>query len=136
MALTAPEDHERVATAVVDSAYRVHRELGAGLLESVYEACLAHELTKRGLEVRRQVPVPILYDGLLLDAALRIDLLVQDLLIVEVKATEALLPVHEAQLLTYLKLASKRLGFLINFNVPAIKQGIRRRILQLRGFAP
>jgi GxxExxY protein len=129
VALTAPEDHERLAAILVDSAYRVHRQLGAGLLESVYETCLAYELTKRGLEVRRQVPVPIVYDGVLLDAALRIDLLVQDLLVVEVKATEALLPVHDAQLLTYLKLAAKRLGFLINFNVPVIKQGIRRRIL-------
>ena len=129
MALTAPEEHERAAAAIVDSAYRVHRELGPGLLESVYETCLAHELTKRGFGVRRQVPVPVRYDGVLLDAALRIDLLVQELVIVEVKAAEILLPVHEAQLMTYMKLAAKRLGLLVNFNVPVITSGIRRRIL-------
>ena len=104
---------------VVDAAYRVHSALGPGLLESVYEICLLHELEKRDLPVRRQVVVPVVYDGVQLDAGLRLDLFVQDSLVVEVKAVEALLPVHKAQLLTYLKLAGLRIGLLINLNVPS-----------------
>jgi GxxExxY protein len=120
---------EAIATQVVDAAFKVHTTLGPGLLESVYEICLAYELTKRGLRVRRQVPVPLVYDGVQLDAELRIDLLVEEQIVVEVKAVEKLIPVFEAQLLTYMKLAGKRLGFLINFNVEVIRNGLKRRIL-------
>lgn len=123
------EELDALARIVVDAAFKVHKTLGPGLLESVYELCLAHELTKRGVEVARQVPVPILYDGERLEAGLRLDLLVGRAIVVEVKAVEKDLPVFKAQLLTYLKLTGKRLGFLINFNVPIIKDGIRRLAL-------
>jgi GxxExxY protein len=119
---------ERAAAQIVDAAFKVHRELGPGILESVYETCLAYELTKRGLKVSRQVTVPILYDGQQLDNALRLDLMVEDCIIVEVKAVEKMIPLFEAQALTYLKLTGKRLAFLINFNVPLIKNGIKRII--------
>ena len=120
---------ERIAAAVVDGAFKVHTALGPGLLESVYETCLAHELSKRGLRFQTQVSFPIVYDGIPLDAGLRIDLLVEDKLVVELKAVEAMLPLYEAQLLTYLKLTNRRLGLLINFNVPKIKDGLKRIIL-------
>src|SRR6266850_5174067 len=119
---------ERVATQIVDAAFKVHSELGPGLLESVYEKCLAYELTKRGLRVQRQVLVPIVYDGVVLDEPLRLDLLVEESVIVEVKAVERMHPVFESQMLTYLKLTGKRLGFIINFNVVVIRQGIKRMI--------
>jgi GxxExxY protein len=119
---------ERVAAQIVDSAVKVHKELGPGSLESVYETCLAYELSKRGLKVARQVMVPILYDGQQLDDALRLDLMVEDSVIVEVKAVEKMLPLFEAQTMTYLKLTGNRLALLINFNVPLIKDGIRRII--------
>ena len=118
-----------VAKAVVDAAFKVHSTLGPGLLETVYEACLVHELHRRGLRVETQVALPIEYDGFKLDAALRLDLLVEDQLIVELKAVESLLPIHTAQMMTYLKLSQRRLGLLINFYVPRIKDGIRRIIL-------
>lgn len=118
-----------VAREVVDSSFAVHTALGPGLLESVYEECLGHELQVRGLSVRRQVSVPIRYRDLAIEGAFRIDLLVDDCVIVEVKAVERVLPVHEAQLLTYLKLSGLRLGLLINYNVPLIKLGIKRLIL-------
>jgi GxxExxY protein len=117
---------DRVAREIVDAASRVHSALGPGLLESVYETCLVHELTKRGLRVARQVSLPVVYDTIRLDAGLRLDLLVEDCVIVELKAVETLLPVHHAQVLSYLKLSGKRLGLLINFNVPLIRDGIRR----------
>jgi GxxExxY protein len=120
---------ERVAAEVVDSAFKVHSALGPGLLESVYEICLAHELHRRGFEFQSQVALPIVYEGIRLDAALQMDLVVEQALIVEIKAVETLLPVFEAQLLTYLKLTGNRLGLLINFNVPRIKEGIKRIIL-------
>jgi len=123
-----PDNLELVATQIVDAAFKVHSKLGPGLLESLYERCLMRELQKRGLRVRRQVLVPIEYDGELLDDGLRIDLLVEESVIIEVKATEKLLPIHEAQLLTYLKLTGHRLGFLINFNVKLIKDGIKRMV--------
>lgn len=104
----------------------VHRALGPGLIEPVYERCLCYELTQRGLQFKSQVAVPILYRGIQLDAALRLDLLVEDAVIVELKAVESLIPLCEAQLLTYLKLANKRLGLLINFNVTRLKDGIKR----------
>ena len=99
------------------------------MLESVYEVCLAHELTKSGLRTERQVPLPVVYDDLKLEAGFRIDLLVERQLIVELKAVEGLLPVHQAQVLTYLKLSGYRLGLLINFNVPVLREGIRRVVL-------
>ncbi len=117
---------DRIATQIVDSAFKVHTTLGPGLIESVYEICLAHELVKRGLKVERQVALPVVYDGTTLEAGLRLDLLVDNQVIVEIKAVEKTIPVFTAQLLTYLKLAEKRLGLLINFNVPLIKHGIKR----------
>jgi GxxExxY protein len=113
----------------VDAAFKVHSTLGPGLLESVYEICLAHELSKRGLKVQTQVAFPIVYDEVRLDAGLRIDLVVENQLIVEIKAVETMQPVFEAQILTYLKLTKIRLGLLINFNVSKIKDGIRRIVL-------
>ncbi len=124
-----PDDTERVATQIVDAAFKVHSTLGPGLLESVYETCLVHELEKRDRAVRKQMTLPVLYDELHLDAGLRLDLLVEDRVIVELKAVDRLLPVFEAQVLTYLKLTGKRLGLLINFNVPRIKDGIKRFIV-------
>ena len=121
-----PDAIEQTAACIVDSALTVHRTLGPGLLESVYETCLAHEIGKRGLKVERQVHLPLYYDGVKLEQDLRLDFLIEDAVIIETKAVEVLLPVHQAQLLTYLRLAKKPLGFLINFNVPLIKQGIRR----------
>ncbi len=121
-----PPELDRVARAIVDAAYSVHSQLGPGLLENVYEVCLVHELKKRGQAVGRQVVVPVDYDGVRLDAGLRLDLLVENCVIVELKAVEAILPVHTAQVLTYLKLGGYRLGLLINFNGPLIRDGIRR----------
>ena len=115
-----------IATQVVDAAYKVHKTFGPGLLESAYEACLVHELRSRGLKVETQVAVPLVYEGVKIDAGFRIDLLVQGRLVVELKAVEALLPIHEAQIMTYLKVTKNRLGLLINFNVPLIKKGIQR----------
>ena len=120
--------HDSAAHQTVDAAFAVHRALGPGLLESVYEQCLIHELHSRGLRVARQVLLPIRYREITIDAGLRLDLLVESILIVEIKAIERIMPIHEAQLLTYLKLADKELGLLINFNVPLIKDGIRRII--------
>jgi GxxExxY protein len=117
---------DQVARQVVDAAYAVHHALGPGLLESVYEVCLVHELTERGLKVERQVVLPVTYDDVRLDAGLRLDLVVNGCLVVELKAIEALLPVHKAQLLTYLKLSGHRLGLLLNFNFSVIKDGIQR----------
>ncbi len=121
-----PPELDRIARQVVDSAHAVHRALGPGLLESVYEVCLVHELTKRGLKVNRQVAVPITYDNTRLDAGLRLDLVVEESLLGELKAVEAVLPLHHAQVLTYLKLSGLRLSLLINFNVPMIRDGIKR----------
>ncbi len=115
-----------LAKIVVDAAYKVHTTLGPGLLESVYETVLAHELTSRGLRVQRQMPISIEYDGLRFDEAFRADLLVNDLLIVELKSIEATQPVHKKQLLTYLRLSHRKLGLLINFGAPLIKDGITR----------
>lgn len=111
---------------VVDAALTVHREMGPGLLESVYEVCLCEELLSRGLTVQRQVPVPVTFRGKELDAALRIDLLVENVLVIELKSVDSILPVHHAQMLSYLKLSGHRLGLLINFNVPLLKSGIHR----------
>lgn len=119
--------HENdIAHEIVDAAYQVHVALGPGLLESVYEIALAHELSKRGLPVTRQQEIPIFYDGLQFDQGFRADLVVDDKVIVEIKSVETLNPAHHKQLLTYLRLAQKRLGLLINFGAPLIKHGIHR----------
>lgn len=124
-----PEEVNRVAAAVVDAAFKVHSTLGPGLLEGIYEACLVHELKKRGLAVQQQVAVPVRYDNVQLDVGCRLDLLIERCVIAELKSVETLLPVHTAQVLTYLKLTGHRLGLLINFNVPIIREGIRRIVL-------
>jgi GxxExxY protein len=122
-------EEERIGKIVVESAFAVHRVLGPGLLESIYEVCFCHELAKRGPAFRRQVVIPIMYDGITFAEGLRLDVLVEDLVICELKAVETMNSVCEAQLLSQLKLAGKRLGYLINFNVPLIKNGIKRMIL-------
>ncbi len=124
-----PTGHEGIARKIVDSAYKVHKTLGPGLLESVYEVCFCHELHKQDLVYQRQVVVPIMYDGIPLNDGLRLDVLVEERIICELKAVDSLTDVHQAQLLSYMKLANKRLGFLINFNVAVIKYGIKRMIL-------
>ena len=121
-----------VAKIVVDAAFKIHTALGPGLLESVYEVVLARELVKRGLRVERQLPVKILYDGVMFDEGFRMDLLVEGVVLVELKSVEQIAPVHKKQLLTYLKLADKRLGLLINFNVALIKDGITRIVNALK----
>jgi GxxExxY protein len=113
---------------IIGAAIAVHRELGPGLLESAYEACLAHELDERGLGVDRQIPLPIRYRGLRIDCGYRIDLLVEDRVIVELKAVDQLLPIHEAQLLSYLKLSGRKVGLLLNFKVKMLRDGVRRFI--------
>jgi len=122
-------EHDRVAREIVDSALTVHSSLGPGLLESVYEECLAYELRSRNVEVATQVALPVIYREVTIDAGFRMDMVVSNLVIVEIKAVDRLMPIHEAQLLTYLKLSRKRLGLLINFNSVRVKDGIRRLIL-------
>jgi GxxExxY protein len=117
-----------VARQIVDAAFTVHRTLGPGLLESVYEQCLVCELISRNLDVRSQVALPVVYRDIRVDAGFRMDIFVNGSIIIEVKAVEKALPIHEAQLLTYLKLSGRRIGFLINFNVILIKYGIKRMI--------
>jgi GxxExxY protein len=118
----------RLSAIVVDAGLKVHRTLGPGLLESVYERCLARELELRGVASRRQVQLPVIYEGLVLETGFRIDLLVAEEIIVEVKAVEALTPLHAAQTLTYLRLSQKRMAFLMNFNVVLFKQGLKRLV--------
>jgi GxxExxY protein len=120
------EQEESIGKAIVNAVYKVHKELGPGLLEKVYEICVEHELKKAGFKVKRQVDIPIVYDGITFNEGLRLDLLVEDLVVVELKAIETVNPVWEAQIISHLKLTKLKLGFLINFNVPIIKQGIRR----------
>ena len=115
-----------VGKIIVDCAYQVHTKLGPGLLESVYEIALAHELKNRGLVVERQVPIPVAYDGIQFDEGFRADLIVAGLVILELKSVEVIHPVHKKQLLTYLRLTDKRLGYLINFGAELIKDGISR----------
>lgn len=121
---------DRISNQVIGAAIEVHKELGPGLLESVYEYCLKSELERRELKVARQVQLPIHYKGEQLGKDFYIDLLVEDELVVELKCVEVVLPVHEVQLVTYLKLADKRLGLLLNFNVPMMKEGIIRKVNQ------
>jgi GxxExxY protein len=124
--LPLSRDIEIIGKAIVNASYEVHKTLGPGLLERIYEVCLAHELTKAGFNVKRQQNIPIVYDGIAFDEGLRMDILVNDLVIVELKAVDEMNPVWEAQILSHLKLTGLQLGFLINFNVSLIKQGIRR----------
>ena len=120
------EKEELIGKAVVNAAYQVHNELGPGLLEKVYEACITHVLRKAGHKVERQVSIPIVFDGLVFNEGLRLDILVDDLVIAELKAVDQLNPVWQAQIISHLKLTEKNLGYLINFNVPLIKNGIKR----------
>jgi GxxExxY protein len=124
-----PVEIDEIAAQIVDAALAVHRALGPGLLESVYEICLAHELGLRKLECRTQVAIPVSYKDVRIEAGLRIDMLVANSVVVELKSVERMLPLFEAQLLSYLKLANLRLGLLINFSVPIIKNGIKRIVL-------
>ena len=123
------EKEEQIASQIVDAAYSVHKALGPGLLERVYETCFCHELTKRGLSYERQIDIPIEYDGITFNEGLRLDVLVEGLVICELKAVDKMNPVWQAQLLSYLKLTGKRIGFLINFNVTLAKDGIKRIIV-------
>jgi GxxExxY protein len=124
-------DIEQVGRQIVDASLKVHRALGPGLLESAYQACLTYELRKRGFKVDLQVDQPIKYEGLQIDAAYRLDMVVENSIIIENKSIEQLLPVHQAQLLTYLRLRDFRLGYLINWNVRLIKDGIHRMVNKL-----
>lgn len=119
----------RVSEQVIGAAIEVHRFLGPGLLESIYEQCLCYELSQRGLSIRRQVPLPLVYKGTRLATDLVMDVVVDDSVLVELKAVASVLPVHQAQLMTYLKLSRLRVGLLINFNVAVLKEGITRRVL-------
>ena len=120
------EQEEEIGKAIVHAAYLVHKELGPGLLEKVYEICFCHILEKMGYDVKRQLDIPIVFDGITFSEGLKLDVLVDDLVICELKAIDVVHPVWEAQLLSHLKLTGKRLGYLINFNVPYIKKGIKR----------
>jgi GxxExxY protein len=122
------EQLNRLADAIIGAAIEVHKALGPGMLESAYEVCLAYELTSKGLKVVRQKSLPLTYHGVTLDAGYRLDLMVNDLVIIEVKAVDSLNPVHDAQLLSYLKLTGLHVGLLINFNVKLLKNGIRRLV--------
>jgi GxxExxY protein len=125
------EEIERVATILVDSMVRVHRELGPGLLESTSQKCLAHELGKRGISVRCEVDLPVRYDGLEIAVGYRIDMIVGGCVVVENKSVQSILPVHEAQILTHLKLSGHNLGFPVNWNVPLIRDGMKRLVNNL-----
>jgi GxxExxY protein len=128
-------DRNVISSHIVDAAMKVHSALGCGLLESVYEVCLAHELTARGLTVARQLAMPIRYEGVALDSGYRLDLLVGASVVVEVKAVERMLPLYQAQLLTYLKLGGYSLGLLLNFNTIHLRDGIRRVVNSKAGIA-
>ena len=122
-------DLNTITERIIGAAIEVHKALGPGLMESAYEECLCRELALRGIGVERQLPLPVEYKGVRLDCSYRLDLLVEQSVVVEIKSLSSIEPIHEAQLLTYLKLGGWKLGLLINFNVPALKDGIRRRIL-------
>ena len=124
-----PEATEKIATSVIDAGFQVHAALGPGLLESAYEHCLAYELQQRSISVQRQLSLPVLYRGIQIEAGYRIDLLAGDAVVVEIKAIEAYLPIHLAQLMTYLRLSGCRVGFLMNFNVRLFKSGVKRVVL-------
>ena len=122
------EEYNKLSKQILDASLTVHREMGPGLLESVYESCLLQELSLRNIKVKSQVFLPLFYKGVELKKDFRIDILVENKIIIELKAVDTIMPVHEAQIISYLKLADKKLGFLINFNVPLIKDGFRRFI--------
>ena len=122
-------DRNEISGAIVDAAMKVHSALGPGLLESAYAVCLRHELIKRGLRVAAEVPVPVVYDGIKLEAGYKLDLLVEDTVVVELKAIEALAPIHQAQIISYLKLTGKPIGLLINFHSLHLKDGIKRFVV-------
>jgi GxxExxY protein len=124
-------EENQLSKEIVSAALEVHKFLGPGLLESAYEECLAHELTLRKISFQKQASIPVNYKGLKLDAGYRVDFMVDDAVVVELKATEVLLPIHQAQVLTYLKLSGKRLALLINFNAPLLKDNIKRIVLNL-----
>ena len=119
---------DTITDRIIGASIAVHRELGPGLLESTYEACLVYELADRGLRIEQQKGLPVSYRGMRLDAGYRIDLLVEDCVIVELKSVERLERIHDAQLLSYLRLSGKQVGLLVNFNVPLLKDGIRRLV--------
>lgn len=127
--LPLTKEEEAIGKAVVNAAFVVHKELGPGLLEKVYEVCFCHVLTKNGYEVKRQLDIPIVFETIKFSEGLRLDVLVNDLVFCELKALDTVNPVWEAQVLSHLKLTGKRLGYLINFNVPLIKDGIKRMVL-------
>jgi len=120
------KNENELSRFILDAAFGVHSSLGPGLLESAYEACLAYELRESGLMVRSQVAVPLIYKSVKLDVGYRLDLLVEELVVIEIKAVDALIPIHQAQLLSHLKLSGKKLGLLINFHVVHLKHGIKR----------
>ena len=120
---------EELATEIVDAAYLVHKQLGPGLLEKIYEVCFCHELSKKGINTRTQVSVPIQYDGITFEEGLRLDVLVEEMIVCELKAVDTFNPVWKAQIISHLRLTNKQLGFLINFNVSLIKDGIQRIII-------
>jgi GxxExxY protein len=122
------EDLNKITYQIIGCAYKVHRSLGPGLLESTYEACLIQEIFNIGLSVKQQVGLPLIYNGKKLEVGYRIDLLVEDKIIIEIKSVEAIIPIHKAQVLTYLKLSNQRIGLLINFNVINLQDGISRLI--------
>ena len=124
-----PEAVERIGREIVDAALTVHRALGPGMLESVYETCLSEELRRRGLATDRQVSVPVVYGDVRMDAGFRLDLLVEESVVVEIKSIDALASIHTAQVLTYLRFSGHRLGYLINFNTAILKNGLRRLVL-------
>lgn len=121
--------HEELTKQIIGGAIRVHSALGPGLLESAYEACLSHELVKLGLTIQRQAEIPIRYDGILIDTGFRADIIVEGVIIVELKAVEKLIPIHEAQLMTYLRLSGIRAGLLLNFNQLRITDNMIRRVI-------
>ncbi len=121
--------YQELTESVIAAAIEVHKELGPGLLESAYEECLCRELSLRGLRFRRQVPLPVNYKGVHLDCGYKMDIVVEDKVVLELKAVEATTPLHEAQLLTYLRLSHRRVGLLMNFNTVLMKDGIARRVL-------
>ena len=122
------DEYERIGKIILDCAFEVHKELGPGLLESIYEECLCEEIRKKGLEVESQVYLPLIYKGKKLNKNFRIDVLVEDVIIIEIKSAIDLYAVDEAQLVSYMKLADKRLGYLLNFNVALLKDGIKRKV--------
>jgi len=130
------ENIETIAKDIVDAAIKVHKTLGPGLLESAYQQCLAYELRQRGRKVFTEVSLPLTYEDQKIEAGYRIDMLVNDLVIIENKTVEKLLPIHEAQIMTYLKLSERKIGFLLNWNVILMKHGIKRVVMNLSGPTP